>query len=692
MTAEEQADAAEEERRRRRRRKPLPLGDGFGVGVAVAAPSAGAAAAPAHAHAHGHAHALVPGSGGGGAALGLDLDAAPPRLTHAFQPYQPGMLRQPASAAGDAHSQAALPPRNPPPGKTRHVLAPEVAAVAAAPVATVVITPAIERSWSAPVTVPSAAVTMGMATAATPTSGLAKRAQSPTASSPPNVTSMSPGAGHYLSNSGSSSSPLDGRNLHTATFQVTPPAPRTSRCCCCIEVQYDPSTRRAPSTTLALFLVMIVLFAVATIGVTLAVVDARREGERPASLGDLLRVASTRAKVWLAERGGGGLRGGAPPPSPWDLTALRGDVPREKMVDPTTPFVSKVDAAELDATARVVAAHVAAVEAWASSPATALPPAPSVVVVPFSLDYATARGLFASSDVFVMYGAWAVGAVATATGNTNANTNSNEAAAAAGQQAVKDLRNEGFVRPPPPNVGVLPALVLQITATGARVVHAESITVDRDLPPCVRMLVDDPADERVSGARPIKRRVVVYCSLSTSASDSLLGKPHVAMRRFLRPFAPFAMLMRSTGYPLFSDVATTDSVALNHARASLLVSAAVLVQDDSVIPFAIVKRHMDTVRVFGTYAGFADPSLVPEFRLAELPASVAKALFQKDLSAAASAGPLPFKLGHRVVVGPSASVPVTASGPGPGDVFVKRSGWKGSLAIVASGRLKPPPR
>jgi hypothetical protein len=149
-------------------------------------------------------------------------------------------------------------------------------------------------------------------------------------------------------------------------------------------------------------------------------------------------------------------------------------------------------------------------------------------------------------------------------------------------------------------------------------------------------------------------------------------KSQPALRRFLRPRGPFAVVMRATGYALHPGVLTNDPVVLNHARAMILILASQIVQDDSGLPFVVIRKHLARVHVFGSYRGFALPELAG---LQKAPGSVLKGLYEKDLSAAPSLGVLPFNFGHRSTVEP---------GKAEKDAWVKRANWKGAVMIVAS--------
>jgi len=283
------------------------------------------------------------------------------------------------------------------------------------------------------------------------------------------------------------------------------------------------------------------------------------------------------------------------------------------------------------------------------------------VLVPFAADVFSAMCLHPRAEVFIAFGQNAPSGDVEAAVTCDANCLVR--ARAASVAAFDDFRAEGFATPATLRthaqsspLGALPVVTASIVAAGGKLIHAENIGLDAELPACIKLVVESSV---------ATMQVVIYCGV-----ESVL-QARQALRRVLRPQGLFSVVMRGTGYGLSLGVLTSDQAALNHLRAMIMLLAKQIVQDDSGLPYSVLRRHLATSVYGDAYRGFASPDLVG---LAALPGSVLKSLYQKDLAKAVLSGPLPFHFGHRTTIEPGAT---------EADPFVKRSSWKGSILIVA---------
>jgi hypothetical protein len=552
----------------------------------------------------------------------------------------------------------------------------------------------------------------------------------PSTTTPPGIVRRSSSPIFGSSHSSHNSNNITGNNSTNTNSSNRP----VSRCCMCVEVHYDgnpttttsgggtitnngPRTARSPTSAtscLALMLCLLLILSIVSIGFTVLVLNVRNQqgSSRVMTLQEAFKTILLRMK-----------RGVIMSSSPLlDFKQLQSGLPPllENRFDPTNiPGGSDSIWNDIDITTslrngqRVIQTRLESQQSWSQSTLFSQWKSPDVALCPFGIDYPDARGLFPEARTYIFYGAIPAGDVSYLRTSCQPDINCRKRWRDLTLGALREISTDGYVRlsarqlfPAPPtatettttsvtettpsdsnptklseiteqqpfsNLGLLPELIVSIIVTGGKILHLDNVIVDADLPSCVRAFVEDHS----------KSIVVLYCGLSNDGDlFTRQGLAQTAIRRFLRPFGQMAVLIRGSGYPLFPEVATSDAVVLNHARAALLVSTSILVQDDSGLPFSIVQRHLDNVRVFGTYRGFVDPSLVPD--LATTPASVIKSLFQKDLALVIPSGPLPsgFTFGHRSVVG----YKVNNDQVMVDEPLVKRTNWKGSHMIVAYGK------
>jgi hypothetical protein len=138
--------------------------------------------------------------------------------------------------------------------------------------------------------------------------------------------------------------------------------------------------------------------------------------------------------------------------------------------------------------------------------------------------------------------------------------------------------------------------------------------------------------------------------------------------------------MRNANYMLNPKVRKDSMVvSLAHFEALILWKSSIIIQDDSGIPFSVLSKHAVEILLFGDYRGLGMPNLCG---LDRMKGSIVRSLYQSDLAAVPSVGPLPFKFGYRNVIRPSTTASPEASEP-----FKLSSNFKGSHLLVA--KLKP---
>lgn len=308
----------------------------------------------------------------------------------------------------------------------------------------------------------------------------------------------------------------------------------------------------------------------------------------------------------------------------------------------------------------------------------------STAVFPHGADVVNALGVFPNAQSVVLFGSQAVPALATMAACDAACLQLGSALA---RKAGEDLETEGFVLPKTlklagGELGVLPVLLASIQAVNGEVAHLAEINVAQLR--CLHLHVL----RRATATGDANKLSVVYCG----ALDEKSEDQRVFLRNLLKaqPLG-LGLVLRGTGYKLFANLKAEDTAMFNlHLKAMLMSLAQVIVQDDSGIPFHLLQKHFGTVELFGKYRGLGDPELSG---LERQSGSVIRSMYQKDLAELASAGPLPFRFGYRMVIGPAdkdkldkdklAQASVAAEEKQHVEFFQRRKDFKGAHLILA---------
>ncbi|KAH9259131.1 hypothetical protein BASA81_002751 [Batrachochytrium salamandrivorans] len=306
----------------------------------------------------------------------------------------------------------------------------------------------------------------------------------------------------------------------------------------------------------------------------------------------------------------------------------------------------------------------------------------STAVFPHGLDVINALGMFPNAQSVVLFGGQAVPTLEAIIACDAACLQLGSEFA---RKAGEDLEMEGFVLPKTlklgdgGELGILPVLLTSIKAVGGEVVHLAEINVAQLR--CLHLHVSRRTNSDTN------KLSVVYCG----ALDEKSEDQRVFLRNLLKAQPqPLGLVLRGTGYKLFANLKPEDTAMFNlHLKAMLMSLAQVIVQDDSGIPFHLLQKHFGKVELFGEYRGLGDPGLSG---LERQSGSVIRSLYQKDLAELAPTGPLPFRFGYRMVIGPAGKDKLAKAAQAAvaaeereqhTEVFLKRNDFKGSHLILA---------
>lgn len=183
--------------------------------------------------------------------------------------------------------------------------------------------------------------------------------------------------------------------------------------------------------------------------------------------------------------------------------------------------------------------------------------------------------------------------------------------------------------------GVVPVLAVQMALTGVEVLRIEPLTLTKS----ARTAVPEPAvkgkpaaKRRLAGVtvefrRPGSRTVQRLHYFSFDATNAgIAAYPEIL--EYLGSFAPAAMLLKSASYLLHGG-------EFSRLRGVLLDTAVYLVQDDTGLPYPMLRKRGWEVEIYGRYE-----RPIPPFEYAYQPA-LAK------LYAERKPDPLPFLFGYR---------------------------------------------
>ena len=277
-------------------------------------------------------------------------------------------------------------------------------------------------------------------------------------------------------------------------------------------------------------------------------------------------------------------------------------------------------------------------------------PPPLDVLYPMGADYCNAFAVFPTAEIYLLHDQYPAGRADRSDVHACvAKAACKQAVLEAARAALSDLEKDGFVLPSTlarhsrsTPLGMLPILIASVLATNGKVVHADNFDVEGlGAASGIRLLVHQP-----DGEKGEHRKALVYLGV-----DAL--HHHAELQRFLRPRAPFATVIRSSGYVLHGASAVgagaaggEESTELNHLRAFLLVHSNIIVQDDSGLPFHNIRARFD-VSVYGSYVGPGAPALTG------FPDASLRKLYQQDLfnmtksSASPEKAAVPFRFGYR---------------------------------------------
>lgn len=351
----------------------------------------------------------------------------------------------------------------------------------------------------------------------------------------------------------------------------------------------------------------------------------------------------------------------------WNLPDLK-----EKFFDPTGILVdSSVMPKENDA-------FLQEASIWAK---TVLENPPKHVFYPFGIDVVNCLGVFPDANTYVVMTVWPLPTV-------RAIKECGDKCQLVGKQlsvaANRDLETEGFVTTQTlkdlssanSQVGGLPALFASIVRAKGKVIHVEdSFLSSESALTCLKIYASFDSDFSSE-----KQCVIIACGSLDESNE----KQRYTVRSILKPLQPISLLMRASNYVLFPDVnPRVDHVSLTHFKAMLLALSSTIVTDDSGIPLTVLAKHTHDLRLYGEYRGLGEPKLA---YLTGVSATVLKSLFQPDLANMNSQGSLSFHFGYRTVIGPAQGRIANTAADGAaisGEVFVRRSDFKGSHVIVA---------